>query len=141
MLGNREDDVISAEHSKGRLKTCNFSFQTTFRHLSLMEIHIIRNSGRLLLRHYVESLYQVFLFVTACTAETDRKGWIGNFPCDRVGVGSEKAQFVVADIGILLRRTIAGLGHIGIASYANDFLSIKMDFFKIAFVQPNLSGI
>ena len=46
MLGNREGNVISAEHSKGRLKTCNFSFQTTFRHLSLMEIHIIRNSGR-----------------------------------------------------------------------------------------------
>ena len=82
-----------------------------------------------------------YLFTVPCTAETDIEGRIFEFSCNRVGIRTKDAQFVITCRSIFRIIRIARPGNIDIASYTHDFLSVQIDFFELALSQHDVSKI
>ena len=82
-----------------------------------------------------------YLFTVPRTAETDIEARIFEFPCNRVGIRTENAQFVITGRNKSLVIYEGTFININIASYTHDFLSVQIDFFKLAFSQYEFSVI
>ena len=82
-----------------------------------------------------------YLFTVPCTAETDVEGRIFEFPCNRVGIRTKDTQFVTTGWNKSLVIYVGTYINIDIASHAYDFLSVQIDFFKLAFSQYEFSVI
>lgn len=81
-----------------------------------------------------------YLFTVPRTTETDIEKRF-EFTCNRVGIRTKDAQFVIACRYIVRIIRIARPGNIDIASYTHDFLSVQIDFFELALSQHDVSKI
>lgn len=80
--------------------------------------------------------YKVFIYRPAYRRNRYRRPNF-EFPCNRVGIWTKDAQFVIACRNIFRIIINDWLVNIDIASHAHDFLSVQIDFSSLPFPSMN----